>query len=311
VKALWFDSYGSAANLRCGDFADPVPRPSDVLVRVAAASVNPIDWKLREGALKALVQPEFPRIPGRDCCGRVVAVGEKAVGLTQGDLVWGLTDLRRNGTHATLHAVDHRLVGRVPAGLTDVEAGSLPASGVSALVTLFHTATVGPGQRVLIHAASGGVGSLAVQMAKARGAWVAATCGAANRDYVLSLGADQVIDHAREDFGVLRDLDAVIDTIGGEVHRRSFAVLRQGGIIAWLSALPLIADPARPDVQVRQAMVLGTRDRLEELAAFVTAGELKPQVGKVFPLADGRAAHELVQAGHVRGKVVLSMAGAG
>lgn len=309
MKALWFDTYGSAANLCFGDFADPSVRPNDVLVRVAAASVNPIDWKLREGALKALVQPEFPRIPGRDFCGRVVAVGEKATGVAPGDYVWGLTDLRRNGTHATLHAIDHRLVGRVPDGLTETDAGSLPAAGLSALVTLFHTASVGPGQRVLIHAASGGVGSLAVQMAKARGAWVAATCGAANREHVLALGADQVIDHAREDFGVLRDLDVVLDTIGGEVHRRSHGVLRQGGVIACLNALPPIADPARPDVQVRQAMVLGTRDRLEELAAFVTAGQVRPQVGKVFPLADGRAAHELVQGGHVRGKVVLSMAG--
>lgn len=309
MKALWFDTYGSAANLRFGDFTDPALRPNDVLVRVAAASVNPIDWKLREGALQALVQPEFPRIPGRDFCGQVIAVGEKATGILAGDLVWGLTDLRRNGTHAALHAIDHRLVGRVPAGLTETEAASLPAAGLSALVTLFHTASVGPGQRVLIHAASGGVGSLAVQMAKARGAWVAATCGAANREHVLALGADQVIDHARQDFGVLRDLDAVLDTIGGEVHRRSHAVLRQGGVIACLNALPPIADPARPDVQVRQAMVLGTRDRLEELTAFVTAGQLRPQVGKVFPLADGRAAHELVQGGHVRGKVVLSMAG--
>ena len=307
MKAVWTEDYCGPEGMKYGDFADPVVGPTDVLVKVAAASINPIDWKLREGVLKHIFKLTFPRIGGRDFSGTIVAVGPEVKGFAVGDEVYTLTDALRQGTHAQLHAVDQKLIGRKPKNLSHVETASLGAAGLSALIGLFHTASVGPGQRVLIHAGAGGVGSLGIQMAKARGAWVAATCGKGNLDYVRSLGADQAIDYANEDFGVLRDLDVVFDTMGGEVHRRSFATLKQGGILSFLTALPNIADPARPDVQVKRAMIQSTTAAVGELTAFAESGAMKAQVAEVLPLSEARAGVEKVKAGHTRGKIVLQV----
>ena len=307
MKAVWTEDYCGPEGMKYGDFADPVVGPTDVLVKVAAASINPIDWKLREGVLKHIFKLTFPRIGGRDFCGTVVAVGPEVKGFAVGDEVYALTDALRQGTHAQLHAVDQKLIGRKPKNLSHVETASLGAAGLSALIGLFHTANVGPGQRVLIHAGAGGVGSLGIQMAKARGAWVAATCGKGNLDYVRSLGADQAIDYANEDFGTLRDLDVVFDTMGGEVHRRSFATLKQGGILSFLTALPPIADPARPDVQVKRAMIQSSTAAVGELTAFAESGAMKPQVAETLPLSEARTGVEKVKAGHTRGKIVLQV----
>jgi NADPH:quinone reductase-like Zn-dependent oxidoreductase len=308
MQAVWTEDYCGPEGVRFGAFPDPVPGPEDLLVKVAAASVNPIDWKLREGLLKNFFKLTFPRVSGRDFSGTVIAKGANVTGFEIGDEVYGLTDALRQGTHATLHAVHHGIAGRKPRNLSHVEAASLAAAGTSALICLFHAGKVGAGQRVLIHAAAGGVGSLAVQMAKARGAWVAATCGAKNVDYVRSLGADEVIDYSRQDFATaLKDLDVVFDSVGGETHRRSFATLKQGGIIAFLTALPLIADPARPDVQVKRAVVQGSTAVLAELTAFAENGQVKPQVAEILPLAEAGAAMEKVRQGHTRGKIVLKV----
>jgi len=307
MKAVWTEEYCGPEGMKYGDFPEPVIGPTDVLVKVGAASVNPIDWKLREGVLQHIFKLTFPRIGGRDFSGTIVAIGPEVKGFKVGDEVWALTDALRQGTHAELHAVDQKMIGRKPRNLSHIETASIGAAGVSALIGLFHTAGVATGDRVLIHAGAGGVGSLAIQMAKARGAWVAATCGTKNLDYVGGLGADQVIDYSTEDFGALRGLDVVFDTMGGEVHRRSFATLKHAGTLAFLTAAPPVADPARPDVQVKRANVQCTTLVADEITGFMESGQVKPQVTEVLPLAEARTGVEKVRAGHTRGKIVLQV----
>ncbi len=308
MKAVFIESYGGPDVMQLGEQPKPTPEPNEVVVAVHAASVNPIDWKMRAGVVRQHFPLTFPAILGRDFSGVVAAVGGGVTDLAVGTEVFGMADPKRGGCHAEFLAVDRGLIARKPRNVDHIQAASLPLAGLTAMISLDEVAALAAGQRVLIHAAAGGVGGFAVQLAKHRGAWVAATCGAGNTDYVRDLGADRVIDYAREDFTrALADMDVVFDTVGGEVNRQSAIVLRPGGTLVQIVAAPVLEGPARPDISVKVATIRPRSELLERIAELVDAGTVRPQVGTVLALAEARRGYEQSRTGHQRGKIVLQV----
>lgn len=301
--------YGGAEAMRFETAAVPQPRPGELLLRVEAASVNPADWKIRAGLLQAVLPLTFPRVPGRDGVGTVVSLGAGCDGFAAGQRVHAVADALRDGTHAEFTAVPGAMAAPVPPSLSSADAACLGVAGLSAWIPLVEIAALQPGQRVLIHAGAGGVGGLAIQIARHMGAEVLATCGTANVEHCRSLGAHQVIDYTRERFElVAAGCDVVLDAIGGEVHRRSFDVLKPGGLLVHLTAAPINSRdplPRRPDVRVVRAEIRASTARLAKLLEWAGAGFIRPQVGRAFPLAEANAAYALSAGGHMRGKILL------
>jgi NADPH:quinone reductase-like Zn-dependent oxidoreductase len=307
MKAVWIEEYGGPEVMKFGERPEPVPGPRDVVVAVKAASVNPIDWKMRQGMLRANFALPMPYILGRDLSGVVTAVGAEVTGFKTGDEVYGLADAQRGGTFAERVAIDAGLLAPKPRSVSHIEAASLALTGATAL-TAIETAEMGDGERILIHAGAGGVGGFAVQLARHHDAWIAATCSAANKDYVTGLGADLAIDYKSEDFAaLLKEMDLVFDTMGGETHRRSFAVLKPAGRMVYISAAPIHEGPAQVQ-QVLRANVRGSRELFERIAELIDGGAVRPQVTKVLPLKDAAQGLELSKAGGTRGKIVIEIA---
>jgi alcohol dehydrogenase len=245
---------------------------------------------------------------GRDGAGTVVKVGNAVTGFKAGDEVYGVADATRWGTFAEYVVMPAANSARRPAGLSDVEAGSIPIAGLSAWAGIVTTGKLARGQRVLIHAGAGGVGSFAVQLAKHLGATVAATASSRNVDFVRSLGADQVIDYTNTDFTTaIKDIDLVFDLIGGDVRFKSFAVLKPGGVIAHISVPPMTQPPPRSDVEVRPAPVKYDAALLDQISALVQSKAVRPVVTEVFAFSEATRALEHVMTGHARGKVMLDM----
>ncbi len=307
MKAIRLHQFGGPETLRYEDVEPPTVGPGDVLIRVMAASVNPIDWKIREGLLQPVLRHRLPLTPGWDVSGVVEVAGESVRNFRRGDAVYAFCDLHRNGCYAQYAAVRESEVARKPGTVSHVEAASLPMTGTTAWNALMQVAVVGAGQRVLVHAGAGGVGSLAIQIARWRGAHVIATASEGNRALVESLGAGEVIDYRSTRFqDVVRGVDVVLDTIGGKTHEESFEVLRPGGIV--------ISTISQPDeVRAREAGVRGmfvmtqpSATALEKIAELVDSGKLRPVVGAEFSLAEAARAQELSQSGRARGKIVLT-----
>jgi NADPH:quinone reductase-like Zn-dependent oxidoreductase len=312
MRAVLFRDYGGPEKLELAELPDPAAGPGEVLVDVHAASVNPIDWKMRAGILRAAFDLELPHVLGRDVSGVVAGIGEGGGegvdSLAPGDAVFGLGDPMKPGTHAERIAIAGGLVAKKPDHLSHAEAAALGVAGLSVLAALETAVTIERGQTVLIHAGAGGVGHLAIRYAKHRGARVLATASARNHDFVRGHGADEVIDYTATDFRkAAHDCDVVLDPMGGEVHARSLEVLRPGGTLVFLIAAPIPEDAKRDDVQVVMAQVKGGTARLERVAALAGEGVLTPAIERRFPLADMREAYALIESGHSRGKVVLEM----
>lgn len=308
MKALLFRDHGGPEAMTIADAPPPAPGADDVLVEVHAASLNPIDWKLRAGLLRGVFEVALPRTLGRDFSGTVVEAGENVTDLRPGQTVFGAGQPQRDGSHAELVAVDAGFVAPKPRTLGHPEAASLVISGLTALAALEDVAPVEAGQRVLVHAGAGGVGSLAVQLARARGAEVIATASATNHDFVRALGAHAVVDYRTQPFeDAAPDCDTVFDTLGGEVHRRSHACLKPGGTLVYVHAAPIPDDRPRDDIRVVNAPVQVNRIQLERLAARVAEGAMRPAVESRFPFARAHDAYALLETGHARGKIVLEM----
>jgi len=306
MRAWRVRAYGGPEVMALEDAPVPQPGPGELLVRVRAASVNPIDWKMRRGLLAEVFPAAFPRTLGRDCAGEVAACGADVTGFTSEALVAGVADARTHGTHAEFAVLPAGQAAAVPDGLDPAAAASLCVAGLSAYIALVEVAQIGPGQRVLVHAGAGGVGSLAIQIGRHLGAEVLATASAANRDYCLGLGATRVIDYRAADFvAAAPPCDVVLDTLGGEHHLRSLRVLRPGGLLVGLNAAPIPPGPRRKDVRVAAAQVQPTRERLARIFEWATTGVLRPQVGQTFAFADALQAYAASEAGHARGKVVI------
>lgn len=286
----------------------PEPAPTEVLVRVYAAGVNPVDWKCR-AAGGFLGSPPFS--VGWDVSGVVAAVGFGATRFQVGDEVYGMPRFpQQAGAYADYVTAPSRHFARKPATADHAAAAGLPLAGLTAWQALVDTAQVAPGQRVLIHAAAGGVGHLAVQLAKARGAHVAGTASAAKHDFVRGLGADQVIDYTAQDFTeVARDVDVVLDPIGGDYTEGSLRTLRPGGILVGLSrdASTEQTQSAAAALGVRAASLLVEPDHagLAELAQLVDKGQLRVHLAETFPLGEAARAHQLGETNRTTGKLVL------
>lgn len=306
MRAVQLHEYGDPSVLRVDEVPRPHPGAGEVLVEVRAAGVNPIDWKLRSGGLQAFMPVELPHVLGIDLAGTVSELGPGVTEFAVGDDVFG----RGQGAYAEYATASAQSIARKPEALSFQQAATLPIGGVTAWCGLFETAGLARGQRLLVHGGAGGVGGLAVQLGRWKGAHVIATASAANLDFVRSLGADEVVDHSAARFeDVVRDVDVVFDTVGGEVTDRSWSVLRKGGILVVVAGMPqpelaLQHGVRTSGVQAPPAI----RSILDQLAALVVDGNLKPLVGERFPLAQVEAAHRASETGHGRGRIILEVA---
>ncbi len=307
VLAVEFDNYGGPEVLKLRRIARPQPGPGEVLIRVHAASMNPVDWKVRSGMLQKFFPVTFPAVTGRDGAGEVIAVGIGADASLLGKRVCFLAS-RGVGTWSQQIALPVALAVPFPTTLSYTDAAALPLAGISAWIGMVRTADVKAGMRVLIHAAAGGVGGMAVQIARLRGATVIATCSQHNVDFVRALGAQEVIPYDKETFeDHARDVDLVFDVIGGDVHARSYRTLKRGGMMVALVAEPFQDQSARYGVKLAVPQVLSDPPALAEVVALVAAGKLKAGVEHALPLSDFAKAHQMSETGHARGKTVLRL----
>ncbi len=284
----------------------PEPRAREVLVRVAAAGVGRWDALTREG--RNATHPSLPLILGSDISGVVETIGTGVSNVAAGDEVFGVTNPQFCGAYTDAAVARAPMLARTPDGLTHLQAASVPVVAVTAWQMLFEYAKVKKRDRVLIHGAGGNVGAYAVQLAKRAGLHVVATTGSEDLAYVRSLGADLVLDFRATRFEhAVREVDAVIDTVGGDTRDRSIGVVRRGGVLV-TSVSPPPPAPERPDVRQIFFLVEVTTARLDDLAELFRRGQLSTRVGSVLPLASARIAHEMLAGSpHERGKIVLDM----
>ncbi|MBB5912641.1 NADPH:quinone reductase-like Zn-dependent oxidoreductase [Nocardia transvalensis] len=292
MRAITQKSFGGPDVLETVEAPRPVPQAGEVLVRVAATSVNPADWKLRSGALPH--SPELPITLGFDVSGTVAELGPGVTAFAPGDEVFGML-FSAFGAYAEYVAVPADSLAAKPADLDHVHAAALPVVALTGWQALTELRA---GQRVLIHAAAGGVGHLAVQFAKARGAYVIGTARAVNHEFLRGLGADELIDYTAVDFTTaVRDVDVVLDLIGGDYGSRSLTVLRPGGAYLDTQGSDAENDPRYVRIYVQPSG--------SDLRAVLASGPLHIEVERVMSLADVAEAHKLSESGRVRGKIVL------
>lgn len=302
MKAVRIHSFGGLNVLRYEEAPFPQPRARQVLVRVHAAGVNPVDWKIREGYLGKV---PFPATMGIDFSGVIESVGEAVEDYHPGDAVLGIVS-DDSGSYAEHCLAPVSQIARKPDSIDHITAAALPVASLAAWQALFDTAKLQPGQRVLIQAAAGGVGSFAVQFAKWKGAYVIGTASSRNIDYVRALGADEVIDYRTTKFeNAVRDVDMVFDTIGGDTQDRSWQVLKRGGILVSIVSPPSGEKAAAHGVRAVFMVMQSRGDQLAQIAELVASGRVKVTIEKVFSLQETRLAQELSQSGHARGKIVL------
>jgi NADPH:quinone reductase-like Zn-dependent oxidoreductase len=330
MKAFIIDRYGKGARLRAGDMPDPVMREDDVLVQVHAASVNPVDSKIKSGEFKQLLPFRLPLILGNDVAGVVLKVGARVRRFTAGDEVYAQADQDRIGTFAELIAIKEESVAKKPRNLTMEEAASIPLVGLTAWQALIEKARLKKGQKAFVQAGSGGVGTFAIQLAKHVGATVATTTSTANVSLVRSLGADIVIDYKKDDFEqVLRDYDVVLNSLDKVTLEKSLRVLKPGGRLISISGPPdpdfargsgaswmlkaamrvlsygVRAKAKRLRVNYSFLFMKANGDQLAEITALIESGVIRPVVDRVFPFESTDEALAYVEAGRARGKVVV------
>jgi NADPH:quinone reductase-like Zn-dependent oxidoreductase len=303
MKAVYIERCGGPEVLIYGDMPDPVPAADEVLIDVAAASVNATDWKARAGGYAKI---PFPHIMGRDLSGTVSGVGKDVDSFKVGDEVFAVCMRYEDGGYAEKNAVKASMVGKKPASVSHVEAAALALTGLTAVCSLEETLQLKRDEKILIQGGAGGVASVAIQFAKYLGAHVITTASVVNHDYVRALGADEVIDYNAVDFTtVAKDVDAALDTIGGTVAERTLDVLRSGGRAAFLDGPA--PTPRRSDIVSVKPLVKRATKFMNRVAELIDAGAFRPPEVRTFSLAQARLTHELIEARHVRGKLVFKV----
>jgi NADPH:quinone reductase-like Zn-dependent oxidoreductase len=307
TRAIRFHDYGGAEVLRFEEIEQPAPKDGEMLVRVHAASVNPVDWKIRDGLVRKRLNPQLPVIPGGDLSGEVAAVGPGVTDFRVGDPVFAMIGLL--GAYAEHVTFKAAMAASKPASIDHVQAASVPLVGLTAWQALHEQADIRPGQRVFVLAAAGGVGGFAVQLARAAGALVIASAAAKNADYVRGLGASEVLDYridsaARYAGGV----DLVMDLAGGDASIRALELLTPAGALVAIAAPSETLKERAAKLGRRVLALQGRPDgaQLAELASLIDAGKVTTTVAAVFPLAEAAAAQELSKLGHTRGKIILN-----
>ncbi|MFG0275446.1 MAG: NADP-dependent oxidoreductase [Phycisphaerales bacterium] len=302
MRAIRVHAFGGPEVLRLEDVERPTPGEGELLVRVRAAGVNPVDWKIRSGSFGS----ELPLTPGYDISGEVAAVGEGVESFAVGDEVFAYLSLDRGGGYAEYAIVQEGEAALKPKRLPHMQAAGVPLAALTAWQALVDKADLQPGQTVLIHAGAGGVGHFAVQIAKARGATVIATASERNHELLYELGADVVIDYRTRRFEeVATEVDVVLDSIGGETQERSFQTLKKGGILVSIVQPPSQEQLDAHGVRGTVFLVEPSGAQLATLAQLIEEGKLKPHIGATFPLRSAHRAHALSETGHARGKIVL------
>lgn len=304
MKAVIINDYGTNEVVQIVDTERPEPKAGEILVKVYAAGVNPIDWKIRSGVGKRLGMT-LPIHMGGELVGTVEKLGASVEGFAQGEAVFGMVHTGAFAEYAAVKAAD---MVRKPSNLDFVQAAALPLAGSTAWQAIFNEAGLTGGQRLLITNSSGGVGSLAVQFAKAKGAHVTAVASARNEEFVRSLGADDFIDYTSQRFEqAAHDMDVVFDTVGGETFQRAFQTLRKGGFMVTVVAFP-DGEAERYGVSVKRSFTLPSAQNLTGIKDLVETGKVVPHVDTVLPLAEVKQALALSEAGRTRGKIVLNIA---
>lgn len=307
MKAMRIRSFGGPEVLELADIEKPVPKDEEVLIRVRAASVNPVDYKIRSGAYPVVKQDQLPKVLGRDVAGEIERCGSAVRNFKAGDTVYAMLDGGPGG-YAEYVTVRADLVAPKPGQLDYRAAAAVPLAGLTAWQGLFDHGHLQAGQRVLIHGGGGGVGHLAVQFAKAKGATVAATVAAEDVEFVRHLGADQVIDYTRERFEEkVRDVDLVLDLVAGETQERSWAVLKDGGTMISSLAKPSEAKAREHHAHAANFFAHPDRGELIEIGRLIDEGRVHPHVSAVFELKEAAEAQAQLERRHAQGKVVLQM----
>ncbi|MEO6004667.1 MAG: NADP-dependent oxidoreductase [Opitutus sp.] len=306
MKAACIYSYGGPEVLVYEDAPRPHPGAGEVLVRIHAAGINPVDWKIREGHLKEMLHHTLPLVLGWDLSGVVESLGSGLTRLKAGDEVFSRPDISRDGAYAEFIVVKESELALKPKSVDHIHAAAMPLAGLTAWQTLFDAGGLAAGQRILIHAAAGGVGHLAVQLAKWKGALVIGTAAARNHAFLRELGVDQVIDYTTERFeDVVQPVDVVLDTMGGDTQERSWKVLKPGGILISIISPPKAEVAAKHGVRQAFVFTQPNATQLGEIAKLADAEKLKVIVETVLPLSDATRGQELSERGHGRGKIVL------
>lgn len=305
MKAIQFDRFGGPEVLQLTDVPRPAAAQGEVVVDIHAAGVNPADWKGRAGLNENSRNTIFPHIPGRDFSGVIAAVGPGVADFKVGEAVFGVVAANTESTYCEAVAIPSTMIARKPANVTHAEMTAISLGALTALIALEDTAKLKAGETVLIQGGAGGVGGMAVQIAKYIGARVIATARSANHDYVKSLGADEVIDYTRDDFTRLgRHYDVAFDTVGGTVQSKSAEILKPAGRLVFVARGETGFKPP-DDIEVLRPNVVRDRPHMDRLSELVAKGVIKPPQIRILPLEKAAEAQELSKTGHVRGKIVL------
>jgi len=309
MKAIVVHEYGGPEVLKYEEVPRPEPKEDQILVRVIAAGVNPVDAMIRSGMFAKYEKDVFPIIPGADIAGVVEKVGSKITKFTAGDPVFAYVSLKGGGGYAEYALATEHDTAAKPKSLTHLEAAAVPIVALTAWQALIDSGKLSAGQTVLIHGGSGGVGSFAIQLAKARGAKVIATASAANQDLLKQLGADVAIDYTQQKFeDIAKDVDVVLDSVGKDTLARSYGVVKKGGVIVSIVARPDKTELDKRGIRGAVLSVEPNADELAEIGKLIDEKKIKVIVSQTFPLSDAAKAQEQVATGHTRGKVVLKVA---
>lgn len=331
MRAITIRAYGDPSVLHEEDIAKPAPGPRDLLVRVRATSVNPVDCKIRSGGQRNIIHYKFPWVLGLDVSGVVEAVGADVTRFKVGDEVWSSPTHRRPGAYAEYSCIDEREAALKPKNITHEEAASMPLVGLTAYQCIVEKGRLQKGQTVLVHAGSGGVGAFAIQLAKHIGAKVITTCSAKNAEFVRDLGADRVVDYTKESFAdAVSNVDLILDSVGESAYDGNLRAVRRGGRIsnitvdvtrhverfgtffslftlAWTMIAIHVMPWVRKRVRLRHVVKRCDGVQLGEITTLVESGAIRPTIDRVLPLAEAAEAHRLSETHRARGKIVLSV----
>ncbi|WP_409250743.1 NADP-dependent oxidoreductase [Bacillus sp. SCS-153A] len=310
MKAIVIEEYGDKSVLKEKDIEKPSISENQVLVEVHSTSINPIDWKVREGYLKEMLPFEFPIVLGWDAAGVVVETGSNVTDFKEGDRVFTRPATTNRGTYAEYLSVEENLLAKMPEEMSYDEAASIPLAGLTAWQCLVDFGSIQEGDKVLIHAGAGGVGIFAIQIAKSFGAYVATTASESNIEFLKSLGADEVINYKEKDFSEeLTDYDLVLDSMGEDIQSKSYKVLKDNGKLVSIVQPPSEEEAAGHNVEAGFVWLEPNGEQLQKLADLYVEGKVKPVISKTFDFSEQglKDAHALSETHHARGKIVIQV----
>ncbi|BCL69453.1 NADPH:quinone reductase [Vibrio nigripulchritudo] len=309
MKAAYIEQYGNTEKLIVGDIAKPQIQPDQVLIKVHGAGVNPVDWLVREGLVRDITDHKLPLILGWDAAGEIAQIGEQVTDFQLGDEVFVYAPISDQGAYAEYIAVDSDIVARKPDSLTTLTAAAVPLAAATAWQALMQGCQLQSGDKVLIHNASGGVGSFAVQIAKAHGAYVIGTASAAKEPYVRALGVDEFIDYRSQCFeDSVEQVDAVLAAVGGDdVLTRSLKVIRPGGYL--ISLLDELDDEMaqQQGIHYQRWFVTPNANDLQQISELIDSGKVQVHIEKIFKLDQVKQAHSLSESKRTTGKIIIDL----